>query len=168
MGIWRRLRADLFDGWLGLRRRFSPALLDELTTCIANGERSHQGELRLVIESRLSPLAVLQGLTPRQRAIELFSRLRVWDTEHNSGVLVYLLLAEHAIEIVADRGIAARVAPEEWQAICAQMQQAYAQGRWREGSLAGVEAIHRLLQCHFPPQDEAGMRDELPNRPLVL
>jgi uncharacterized membrane protein len=123
----------------------------------------------MVVESRLSPWAVLRGLHPRQRAIDLFSELRIWDTEHNSGVLIYLLMAEHAIEIVADRGIAARVAADEWDDICRQMQLAYAQSDWRGGSLRGIEQIHALLQRHFPAGAQAGGdHDELPNRPLLI
>jgi uncharacterized membrane protein len=165
----RRVLIDTFGGWFQLGRRFTPELLDAMTQAIAAGERQHQGELRFVLESRLSPWAVLRGLDARERALQLFSDLRVWDTEHNSGVLIYLLMAEHRIEIVADRGIAARVAADAWDEVCRQMQLAYAQCDWRGGSLHGIEQIHALLQRHFPAGTQAGGdHDELPNRPLLI
>ncbi len=163
----RRLLANMFEGWFQLPRRFPAALLDEITAAIAAGERSHHGEVRVAIESRLHPLAVLGGLDAATRAREVFGQLRVWDTEHNSGVLLYVLLAEHRIEIVADRGIAARVEPDAWAAICAAMRHHYAHGEWREGSLAGIAATHALLLQHFPANDNANP-DELPDRPVLL
>lgn len=167
MARMQRVMANLFEGWFQLRRRFPAALLDEITAAIAAGERAHKGEVCMAIESRLDPLAVLGGLDVGTRARQAFSELRVWDTEHNSGVLLYVLLAEHRIEIVADRGIAARVAPAEWEAICASMRDRYARGEWREGSLEGIAATHALLLKHFPGNDKANP-DELPDRPVLL
>jgi uncharacterized membrane protein len=163
----QRLLANLFGGWFQLRRRFPAPLLDEMTAAIAAGESSHKGEIRFAVESRLAPLAVLDGLEARNRAQQVFAQLRVWDTEHNSGVLFYVLLAEHRIEIVADRGIAARVSAAEWDAICAHMRQRYARGQWRDGSLDGIAAAHALLHRHFPGNDKASP-DELPDRPVLL
>ncbi|MEO6922633.1 MAG: TPM domain-containing protein, partial [Bryocella sp.] len=110
---------------------------------------------------------VLRSHRARTRAEEVFARLRVWNTEHNSGVLVYILLADHAIEIVADRGIAAKVAQGEWQPVCALMQQHFARGEYEVGAIAGVAAIGKLLALHFPAN---GLRnpDELPDRPVLL
>jgi uncharacterized membrane protein len=167
MARMQRMLSNLFGGWFQLHRRFPAALLDEMTTAIAAGERSHRGELRFAIESRLAPLAVLEGLDAPTRAWQVFSQLRVWDTEHNSGVLLYLLMAEHRIEIVADRGIAARVPTAEWDAVCARMRECYARGQWREGSLEGIAAAHALLLRHFPGNDKANP-DELPDRPVLL
>jgi len=167
MARMRRLLTNLFGGWFQLHRRFPAALLDEITAAIAAGERTHKGEVRFAIESRLSPLAVLAGLDVQTRARQLFAQLRVWDTEHNSGVLLYLLLAEHRIEIVADRGIAARVTAAEWDAICQRMRGCYARGEWRDGSLQGIAAAHALLARHFPGNDKA-CPDELPDRPVLL
>lgn len=163
----KRLLANLFEGWLQLHRRFPPSLLDEITSAIAAGERTHKGEMCLAIESRLDPFAVLGGLDAATRAQQAFSQLRVWNTEHNSGVLLYVLLAEHRIEIVVDRGIAARVAPGEWDAICARMRDSYARGQWRDGSLAGIAAAHAVLLKYFPADDKADP-DELPDRPVFL
>jgi uncharacterized membrane protein len=163
----RRLWATLFGSWFQLRRRFPAKLLDELAVAIASGERSHLGEVRFAIESRLAPLAVLDGLDAPTRARQVFAQSRVWDTELNTGVLFYVLLAEHRIEIVADRGIAVKVAAAEWDAICTLMLDSYARGQWRDGSLQGIAAAHALLQQHFPT-DGMNNPDELPDRPLLL
>jgi uncharacterized membrane protein len=163
----QRLLANLFGGLFQLRQRFPAALLDELALAVTAGERSHLGEVRVAVESRLTVRAVLAGVDARMRAQELFAQLRVWDTEDNCGVLIYLLLSEQRIEIVADRGIAGRVAQPQWDAICAVMRDHFAAGRWREGSLAGLEAIHALLRAHFPAGDRPNP-DELPDRPIVL
>lgn len=167
MTRWQRLSPNLFDGWFQLRRRFPASLLDEITTAISTGERSHLGEVRFAIESRLNPLAVLEGLDAPGRARQVFTQLRVWDTEYNSGVLFYVLLAEHRIEIVADRGIAARVGAGEWQAVCVAMRESYGRGEWRQGSLDGISAAHTLLKRHFPANGSANP-DELPDRPVLL
>ena len=163
----RRVLANLFGGWFQLRRRFPSALLDEMSAAIAVGERIHRGEICFALEARLAPLAVLEGLDAPTRARQVFGQLRVWDTEHNSGVLFYVLMAEHRIEIVADRGIAAQVTAAEWEVICARMRDRYASGQWREGSLAGIAAAHALLARHFPGNDKANP-DELPDRPVLL
>ncbi len=167
MARMRRLLVNLFEGWFQLQRRFPASLLDEITIAIAAGERTHKGEVCMAIESRLDLLAVLGGLDAAARARQVFGQLRVWDTEHNSGVLLYVLLAEHRIEIVADRGIATRVASTEWAAICARMRDCYAGSQWREGSLDGIAATHALLLKHFPGNDKADP-DELPDRPVLL
>lgn len=163
----QRLMTNLFGSWFQLRRRFPAALLDDMAQAIAAGEQHHLGEVCFALESRLAPTAVLDGLTPRRRAEQVFAQLRVWDTKHNSGVLFYVLLAEHRIEIIADRGIAAKVAATEWNAICARMHESYAHGQWREGSLAGIEAAHALLIQHFP-HDGMANPDELSDRPVLL
>ncbi len=167
MGRSQRFFANLFGGWFQMRRAFPSALLDDMTHAIAEGERLHKGEVCFAVESRLSPWDVLEGLDARRRAEQVFAQLRVWDTEHNSGVLFYVLLAEHRIEIVADRGIAAAVPSAEWDAVCARMRECFARDDWREGSLAGIAAAHELLQRHFPGNDKAHP-DELPDRPVLL
>ena len=167
MAHMQRLLANVLGGWFHLRRCFPASLLDEMAQVITTGESRHRGEVRFAIEARLSPLAVLDGLDAHTRATQVFAQLRVWDTEHNSGVLFYVLMAEHRIEIVADRGIAGRVAQVEWDAICARMRAHFAAGRWREGSLEGIDAAHALLARHFP-SDGRDNPDELPGRPVVL
>ncbi|RDJ00193.1 hypothetical protein DVT68_05125 [Dyella solisilvae] len=167
MARMQRLLMNLFDGWFLLRRRFPGDLLDEMTTAIANGERDHRGEICFALESRLSPTAVLEGLDPERRAHQVFAQLRVWDTEHNSGVLFYVLMAEHRVVIIADRGIAAAVTQTEWDAIRDHMLASFSQGAWRDGCLDGIAEAHALLRRHLPGNDKA-KPDELPDRPVVL
>jgi hypothetical protein len=167
MTLSQRLFANLFDGWFQLHHRFPPALLDDMAEAIANGEHTHRGELRFAIESRLSAQAVLNGVDAAHRARDVFSLLRVWDTEHNCGVLLYVLMAEHRIEIVADRGIAQKVNVDEWASICAAMQESFAAGQWRAGALRGIADTNELLARHFP-SDGRPRPDELPDRPVLL
>ena len=148
------------------RRAFPQATLDAIEAAIKASETTHGGEIRFAIESSLAPSLVWRGMSGRERAIEVFSSLRVWDTEHNSGVLVYLLLADRDIEILADRGIAARVAPAAWEAVAQTMELAFRQGEFERGTLAGIKQISALLAAHFPPSGHNP--DELANRPVIL
>jgi uncharacterized membrane protein len=167
MALAQRLFANLFEGWYQVHRRFPNDLLDDMTSAIADGEHTHLGEVRFAVESRLSPHAVFAGVDAQTRARQVFGQLGVWDTEHNCGVLLYLLLSEHRIEIVADRGIAKRVKPEEWVGICDVMQQRFAAGQWRAGALHGITEVHALLAKHFPSHGKP-RPDELPDRPVLL
>lgn len=161
-----RLFSNLFAGWFRLSRWFPRATMRRIRDAIAEGERGHAGELCLAVESRYSPWAVLNGLQARERARQLFSLLRVWDTRDNSGVLLYLQLAERKVELVADRGIAARVDPGLWQALCddfaADMQAMPADA----AVLRCLERINALLSEHFPAA--ADNPRELPDEPVVL
>jgi uncharacterized membrane protein len=148
------------------RRKFSPHALKRIQDAIAAGERLHAGQVRFVVEGSLPLGQILRGLTPRERALELFGRLGVWDTEHNSGVLVYVLLADKDVEIVADRGINAKIGQETWQVVCRAMESAFREGRFEDGAIVGVNAISDLLAQHFPRGSEG--RNELPDEPLVL
>jgi len=163
----QRLFTNLFGSWFQLARHFPPAVLDAVATTVSEGEATHRGELRVAIEARLPPGAVLEGVTARDRAAMLFSHLRVWDTEDNCGVLLYVLLAEHRIEIVADRGIAKLVGVPEWEAITSHMRDEFARGRFREALQTGVAEAGALLARHFPG-DGTRRANELPDRPLVL
>jgi uncharacterized membrane protein len=148
------------------RRAFPLATLDAIEVAIRVSETTHGGEIRFAIENSLPSTLIRRGMSGRERAIEIFSNLRVWDTEHNSGVLIYLLLADHDIEIVADRGIAARVDPSAWETVAQAMEAAFRQGEFERGALAGIEQISALLAAHFPP---AGHNpDELSNRPVIV
>ncbi|WP_430388184.1 TPM domain-containing protein [Dyella sp. 20L07] len=167
MARMQRLLMNLFDGWFQLRRRFPKSLLDEMTVAIGKGEREHRGEICFALESRLAPAAVLEGLDAHRRAQQVFAQLHVWDTEHNSGVLFYILMAEHRVVIIADRGIAAAVSQAEWDTIRDHMLSKFARGAWREGSLEGIAEAHALLKRHFPGNDKA-TPDELPDRPVLL
>jgi uncharacterized membrane protein len=148
------------------RRKFSAQALQRIQDAIAAGERLHAGQVRFVVEGSLPLSQVLRGLAPRERALELFGRLGVWDTEHNSGVLLYLLLADKDVEIVADRGISGKITQETWQVICRAMESAFREGRFEDGALAGINAVSELLAQHFPRRD-AGP-NELPDTPVVL
>ena len=116
-----------------VRRRFSSQALKRIEDAIAAGERRHEGQVRFAVEASLPLGQILRGLEPRARALELFGRLGVWDTEHNSGVLIYVLLADKDVEIVADRGINRKVTQDTWQAICRAMESAFREGRFEDG-----------------------------------
>ena len=156
----------LFLDHFAVRRAFPRAVLSAIEKSIAAQEKRHRGELRFVVEGGLPLGPLVAGRTARERAIEVFSRLRIWDTEDNAGVLVYLLLADRRVEIVADRGIHAKVGTAAWDAICGEMQAAFAAGRFEAGAILGIEAISDLLAAHFPPGEENP--NELPDAPVVL
>jgi len=157
----------LFLDELAQRRAFPRATLAAVERAVAAQERRHRGELRVVIEGGLPLRSLLAGQSAHERAVELFSRLRVWDTEDNAGVLIYLLLADRRVEIVADRGIHARVGAVAWETICGAMQREFAAGRYEEGMTTGLQAVSDLLARHFPLKSGANP-DELPNAPVVL
>lgn len=148
------------------RRAFPPEAMARIEAATASGERAHAGQVRFVVESALPLGLVVDRHSAHDRALEIFGRLRIWDTENNSGVLIYVLLADRRVEIVADRGINRRVAPGEWQSICRTMESAFREGRFADGAVAGVEAVSVLLSRHFPRAGAAN--NELPDRPLVL
>jgi uncharacterized membrane protein len=157
----------LFLDQLSLNRSFPRAARAAIERAVAAQEKRHRGELRVVIEGGL-PLQVLVARgTAHERALEHFGRLRVWDTEDNAGVLIYLLLADRRVEIVADRGIHARVGETAWETICGAMQQEFAAGRFEQGVLAGLASVSDLLQQHFPPGRGVNA-NELPDAPVVL
>lgn len=161
----RIVRHLFYPPWLA-RLRFPGHALDAIERAVHGAESRHRGEIRFAIEAGLTLPALLGGVSARQRAHEVFSLLRVWDTEENNGVLVYVLLADHDVEILADRGIGAHVAAEEWQRICHEMESAFRRGAFEEGAVAGIRALGEVLARHFPAG--AGQRNELPNRPTLL
>jgi uncharacterized membrane protein len=161
-----RLLKHLFTPDILLKKHFPASLLHEIETAIRESEKLHDGEIRFAIEAALPPNAVTKGISARQAAIETFGNLRVWDTENNSGVLIYLLLADRDLEIVADRGIAANVAQSEWDEIAGQMEQHYRAGDFREGTLEGIRRVTELLARHFPPRERNP--NELPDKPVLL
>ncbi|GAA0722235.1 TPM domain-containing protein [Dokdonella soli] len=160
---WIRHLFDLSSA----KRHFPPATLDSIQRAIAASEHRHLGEIVFAVEGSLPLAEAVRKRTPRERAHEVFARLHVWNTEHNTGVLVYILLAEHAIEIVADRAVAAKIDQAQWQPICAVMQQHFSAGDYERGAVAGVAAIGELLIRHFPANGEPKL-DELPDRPILL
>ena len=161
-----RLVRHLFATRWGTRRRFTPEVLAAIERGIAAHENRHAGEIRFAIETAFDLPELWYGLTPRQRALVVFGQLGVWDTAGNNGVLIYVLMADRDVEIVADRGIAARVTQADWDAVCREMETHFRAGRFGEGSDVGIAGVGRLLARHFPGQ--GGDRDEQPNRPIVL
>jgi hypothetical protein len=165
MDITRALKHLFAPQWI-VARAFPRRALTAIEHTIRDSEQTHDGELRFAVEAGLDLLLLLKGRTARQRAHEVFSGLRVWDTEHNSGVLIYVQLVDRRIEIVADRGINAKVPQQQWDAICGRMEQAFRAKRFEEGALTGIREITTLLARHFPPRGDNP--DELPNRPVVI
>jgi len=166
MNLKRLIRHLFTDHW-SARRAFPAAALRAIEHAIGEEERRHVGELRFAVEASLPLAALLRRASARDRAVEWFGRLRLWDTERNCGVLVYLLLADRSVEIIADRGIHARVGEAAWKTICAEMQREFAQSRFEQGVVAGMHAIGALLAAHFPA-GEGGKPNELPDRPVII
>ena len=162
----RRWLRNLTTTHLALRRRFPPATLSAIDAAIAASERAHRAEIRCALESALAPGDLVRGVTAAERAAQVFSTLRVWDTAGNNGVLIYVLLAERSIEIVADRGFADLVSPAEWAAICGEMETAFRDGRYEQGTLAAIARISELACRHFPAGP--GDSNELPDRTVLL
>jgi TPM domain len=165
VNVRRWLRHLLMPPW-AWRRAFPQTTLAAIEAAIRESETRHGGEIRFAIENSLPASWVWRGMTGRTRALEAFSFLHVWDTEHNSGVLIYLLLADHDIEIIADRGIAARVDAAAWVTVAQSMEAAFKQGGFERGVLDGIRQISTLLAMHFPPDKHNP--DELPDRPVIV
>jgi uncharacterized membrane protein len=147
-------------------RAFPAAAMASIGNAIAASEKQHRGEIRFAAEAALESGPLFAGQSARERALDVFSLLRVWDTEENNGVLIYLLLADRDVEIVADRGISAKVAPAEWERICHTMEAAFLRGEFEQGALAGIGEISALLARYYPVRP--GDRNELPDKPAVL
>jgi len=161
-----RIARHAFQTWIGGRRRFPKRTLDRLEQAIQACERRHGAELRFVVETGLEGVRLWRGITPRARAEEVFARLGVWDTELDNGVLIYVLLADRDVEILADRGFNGKVTAEEWEAVCREMERHFARGDFETGSLAGIEGATRLMERHFPPGSPEP--NELPDRPVLM
>ena len=147
-------------------RAFSRTGLAAIEAAIGASEASHAGEICFAVEGGLDGLSLFNGQSARDRAIEVFTQLRVWDTAHNNGVLIYVLLADQAVEIVADRGIHARAGDASWQSICQHMERAFAGSQYEQGAVAGVLAVADCLRKHFP--SDGDRTNELPNAPVLL
>ncbi len=165
-GIAGRLLRHLFMEDWALRRAFTRDVLAAIGTAVGTEERRTSGELRFAVEGGLSPWRVLKRQGARDRAIELFSALRIWDTERNNGVLIYVLLADRTVEIVADRGIHAVAGAAQWERVCAEMQKHFSRGAWEEGAVSGIKAVSDVLAVHYPAEGENP--NELPDQPVVL
>jgi uncharacterized membrane protein len=168
MQIGRLIRHATATHWR-TRMLFPAATLDAIEQAIKRAEQTHAGEIRFAIETSLTPRHILNDITPRAHALEVFSHLRVWDTEANNGVLIYVQLADRNVEIVADRGFQGRVIPAEWEAVCRLMEEHFRAGRFQVGSIAGVDAIGNLLARHFPQGPARAIQsNQLPDRPTLL
>lgn len=165
-----RLQRILKHRWMDegdTRRAIPPDLAQRLAAHVAASEKRHTGEVRIYVEAGL-PLSYLwRDATPRERAVAMFGKLGVWDTEQNNGVLIYLLLAEHAIEIVADRGVSRFVSPAQWQEVVQHMSAAFRAGRYEEGLRQAVDEVTALLVKHFPAAPGDANANELPDQPVL-
>ena len=165
MNIPRLFRHLMSPHWR-VRRSFPPAALARIEQAIARSEARHGGQIRFAVEHGLDLASLLHGLDARQRALDVFSALKVWDTEHNNGVLIYLLLADRDVEIIADRGIHGRVGAQGWEAVCREMERAFREGDFEQGLLRGIGRVSELLESHFPGRHQGA--NELSDKPVVL
>ncbi|HEX7079670.1 MAG TPA: TPM domain-containing protein [Gammaproteobacteria bacterium] len=162
MRIWRHAAATRWT----LTRRFDPATLNAIEQAIAESERTHRAEIRFAVEAALDVKSLWRCPSARRRAYEVFADLEIWDTAENNGVLIYVLIAEKAVEIVADHGFDGRVTADEWRRAVDAMDRCFERGQWRDGALAGIAEVSALAAREFPAAGETP--DELPNRPLLL
>jgi uncharacterized membrane protein len=165
MGI-KRIGRHLIEHHWRVRRIFTPEALDNIEQAIKAGEATHSGQVRFVVEGALDGAPLFHDRSARERALDIFAHLRIWDTAHNNGVLIYLLLADRKVEIVADRGIDAKVGREGWQKICAGMEADFRSGNFEAGVIKGIAEVSRQLAAYFPKQG-AGP-NELPDAPVVI
>ena len=147
-------------------RAFPGGAMSAIENAIRESEKLHDGEIRFAVEAALHPAQLWRGVSARARAIEIFAELGVWDTERNNGVLLYLLLADRDVEIVADRGFNGKVSAEEWESVCRRMESALREGRHADAVIDGVQSLSAIVARHFPPQ--AGGRNELPDAPASV
>jgi len=165
MSIKRILRHLALPGWV-VRRHFSDDLLNRIELSIRASEQTHRGEIGIAIEGGLEPAQLLHGVTARQRALDAFASLGTWDTEENTGVLIYLQVADRAVEIVADRGISRHVDQAQWDGICRGLEAHFKGGDYARGCEVAIRAIGALIETHFPKGENNP--DELSNRPVIL
>ncbi|WP_076866700.1 TPM domain-containing protein [Bradyrhizobium mercantei] len=162
----KRIGKHLLEHRWRVRRAFPPRVLDAIEQAIKAGEATHSGQIRFVVEGALDGVPLFRNQPARERALDVFSHLRIWDTHHNNGVLIYLLLADRDVEIVADRGIDAKVGHAGWEAICRAMEVDFRAGRFEQGVIKGIAAVSQELARHFPHTE--GGPNELPDKPVVI
>ncbi len=163
---FKRIATHLLATHWQVNRAFPRQTLIAIEKAIKASEAAHVGEIRFAVEGALHSTPLFKGQSARERAIEVFSQLRVWDTEHNNGVLIYLLLADRAVEIVADRGAHVKVVPHGWDKICRKMETAFKQGYYEAGVVSGIQAVTKHLVAHFPAVGNG--RNELQDKPVLL
>jgi uncharacterized membrane protein len=162
----RRITRHLVQHHWRAKVIFTPSVLDRIEQAIRQSETTHSGQVRFVVEGALDGRPLFRNQPARERALDVFSHLRIWDTAHNNGVLIYLLLADRDVEIVADRGIDAKVGAAGWEKICRDMEADFRAGRFEHGVIKGIETVSRELARHFPPRGPHP--NELPDEPVVL
>ncbi|HYW62059.1 MAG TPA: TPM domain-containing protein [Bradyrhizobium sp.] len=162
----RRIGRHLLANRSRVRKAFPPRSLHAIEQAIKASEAVHSGQIRFVVEGALDGAPLLRNQSAQARALDLFSHLRIWDTAHNNGVLIYLLLADRDVEILADRGVHAKVGAAEWRAICAMMEAEFGKDHCEAGVLKGIAAVTRHLAKHFPKH--GGGTNELPDAPVVM
>ena len=162
-----RLIKHFFSGRWRVRYLFPEASMQAIRDRIASSEKKHRGEIVFAVEPSMDPREIIAGKTPREKAVEAFSNLRVWDTEENNGVLIYLLLADNDIEILADRGVHRAAGPEFFERICREIEEAYRKGDFLNGTLSGIDSVSQKLEELYP-RDGRVDHNELPDRPAVL
>ncbi len=165
---WSRMTRHFMASQRRTHKLFSGDTMERLQQAIAAGEATHRGELRLIVESALPLRKVRRGMGTRQRALDLFGTFRVWDTEENNGVLLYINVADRKIEIIADRAASQRIGDPHWQTVCSVAQEAFRAGDFERGATEAIEAIHRALTTAFPADALAVRRNELSDAPVVL
>ena len=157
---WHRVRS-------AIQGAIPTSLQERLEQQVAASEQRHSGQIRICVESALPMSYLWRQASARERAITLFGKLRVWDTEHNNGVLIYLLLADHAIEVVADRGISQRIPKAHWDAMVKHLGGSLAAGQWEQGLFQALEEVSTLMAAEWPAQPLSARSNELPDRPWV-
>ena len=165
MGIARIVKHLVEHHWRA-RAVFTSKVLANIEAATRAGEATHSGQVRFVVEGALDGAPLFHNQPARERALDIFSHLRIWDTAHNNGVLVYLLLADRKVEIIADRGIDAKVGKAGWEKICAGLEKEFRAGLFEHGVIKGIQEVSRLMAQHFPKQ--AGGSNDLPDAPVVL
>jgi uncharacterized membrane protein len=165
MGIGRIGKHLLQHRWRE-RKFFPPKVLAAIEQAIKAGEATHSGQIRFAVEGALDGRPLFRDQPARERALDIFAQLRIWDTTHNNGVLIYLLLADHDVEIVADRGIDAKVGAKGWEKICADMESDFKAGNFESGVIKGIEAVSRQMAAYFPKSGVGP--NELPDAPVVI
>ena len=162
----KRIGKHLLEHRWRVRRIFPPQALAVIEQAIKAGEQTHSGQVRFAVEGALDGKPLFKNQPARERALDIFSQLRIWDTAHNNGVLIYLLLADRDVEIIADRGIDAKVVAAGWEKICAEMETDFRARKFESGVIKGIQSVSRELAKHFPPH--AGDPNELPDAPVVI
>lgn len=161
-----RFLTHSFSSPRAVKKFFPKESMDRITQAIQESEAKHDAEIVFAIEPALAPLSAYQGHSARERAIDVFSQLRVWDTEANNGVMIYLLLADHDIEIVADRGVNRLAGPEYWEKVCKTMEEHFRNNQFEQGVIEGIRIITELLAKHYPKT--SGDENELTDRPIIV